>query len=243
MLDMMKSINLEKLKKLINYYEAEVNELTKLDKMCRICSNSTEFKNIYLESNSSEFFKQNKIKIINMYNFYKRNEINGSVSLINHYLQNETFYECYKYAKFVINAYIDDKSPTFSLFLNKIGIESDTFQFCVDTIEELDIDLYRRFLKNNKEKSKQYLYGCYYNIKNIIHGIKTGKLLNGTNFNEYVFWYLVPFKERRNFEQLIRDYVERNFYQDYLIFLSYFAEITERKRKDRNKNVKKVLIP
>ena len=243
--DVIKEIKLDRLKKLIDIYNSNDKILNRLEKICRICSSSYDFAKIYLGQNAvsllnNDFYKNNKDKVVELYLFLKRNEENGKVSFINDYIYNEDYLECYDYSKFVINGFINDNSITFAAFLSDFGIKPSVFQFCVETVQELDKELYKKFLSSCKTKNKKYCIGCYKNIKNIINGIKTGYLLDGSKFDEEVFWELVPFKENKSFEKIIRDYVEKNFWQDYSYFLLYLSEVDYNKRNSR---AKKILIP
>lgn len=103
----------------------------------------------------------------------------------------------YLYAKFIINEYINDPlSYRLSYFLDKFGIDSETFLFCIETIKNLDYDLFDKY-SNKYEKDKEQRFNTLlYTMKNIINGIKTGYLFDGTEFNELEFWRIIPFINR-----------------------------------------------
>ena len=198
--------------------------------------------------NRESFYRDNLDIVKEMYNYYLKYEQSGLINTINDYFDYKDYYKCYNYSKFVIEKYINDKSSyKFSDFLFELGIDNNTFDYCVNVIEELDVGLYNKYLNKKKNSVKEYQDYIYYNISNIINGIKTGKLFDGTKFNKKKFWELVPFKDCENFDRLLRNYVQSEFKSDYLTLLFYISGFNIEKNliniKKEKESLKRVLIP
>ena len=131
----------------------------------------------------------------------------------------------YKYAKFIINEYINDKSSyeTHS-FLAVRGIDEEIFKFCINTIEELDVDLYNKYLKV-KEKNKKLCYAkIVRNVKELVEGIKTGFMPDGEEFSELVFITKVPFKKNHDRMDKLISLVKKEKRKDGQLVINYLIE-------------------
>lgn len=125
---------------------------------------------------------------------YEQNGIANDVlyvKSVNDYLMN------YDYAKFVINRYLETPAVTnIHEVLNDLGINEDIFSFCVETIAELDFDLYNAYLKKRSENSDEINLAI---IDDLADGILNGVLSDGTEFNFLEFVKRIPFKEENDF--------------------------------------------
>lgn len=143
------------------------------------------------------------LEIHNIYKFYKDIEEskkkpviekNKNQELITYLEEVKEYVKYYDYARFVINMYIEDeKGYMFDEFLESIGINRKIFNYCIKVINELDVDLYRKYEKKHKENIIRK-YMTYKEIfESIINGIKTGYLIDKTPFDLVEFWKNIPF--------------------------------------------------
>ena len=106
----------------------------------------------------------------------------------------------YEYAKFAIGHYIESsESYKENVFLSELGLDKDTFNFCVSTIEVLDVDLYKLFLEKKELNNKIRCVKNSETINNLANGINTGILSDGTQFDLLEFIIRIPFKRSNNF--------------------------------------------
>ena len=86
-----------------------------------------------------------------LYAKFKEYETKGIVDDVRYILSIQDYLQNYEYAKFIIEHYIESsESYKESEFLTELGLDKDTFNFCIQTIEELDVDLYRQFLEKKE---------------------------------------------------------------------------------------------
>lgn len=128
---------------------------------------------------------------------YESKDIFDSVKYIlsiDHYIKN------YKYASFIIKNYIESQeSYKESEFLSTVGLDKESFDYCVKVIEELDIDLYKQFLKKKEFNNEIYRVKNSETISDLVNGITTGFLTDGTKFDLLEFIKRVPFKKNNKF--------------------------------------------
>ena len=122
----------------------------------------------------------------------------------------------------IIEHYIESsESYKESEFLTELGLDKDTFNFCIQTIEELDVDLYRQFLEKKELNNK---IRCVKNaeiITNLANGINTGILSDGTQFDLSEFTKRIPFKKSNNFVSTLIDFMKRNNPDDMNTIIKY----------------------
>lgn len=110
-------------------------------------------------------------------------------------LREEKYNDLYDYSKFVINSYINDgDSYLFDIFLDKLGIDEQTFNTCLDVVNELDVFLYNKYLYTKKVNARTMQNYNMYQLKSIARGIETGYTFDGTPFDILEFYKLVPYK-------------------------------------------------
>lgn len=135
---------------------------------------------------------------------------------IKNYLQN------YNYAKFVISNYISSsESYKENEFLDELGIDKEVFNYCIETIEELDIDLYNKYLEKKETNNKVRYIRNYNTISDLANGIRTGLLSDGTPFELLEFIKRVPFKNSNYFIKAIADFMKRNNHPNFKAIMSY----------------------
>lgn len=140
-------------------------------------------------------------RAVELYLFFsKHDDIIEKIKIDYQYLEDfKIFKNNYNYAEFIINEYIlDQESYHLNSFFDKYGIDSDTFAFCVLTIENLNPELFNLYIKKYQKDKHERFNANLYTMKNIVHGIKTGYLFDGSEFDELKFWRIVPFINRES---------------------------------------------
>ena len=157
-----------------------------------------------------------------LYAKFKEYETKGIVDDVRYILSIQDYLQNYEYAKFIIEHYIESsESYKESEFLTELGLDKDTFNFCIQTIEELDVDLYRQFLEKKELNNKIRCVKNAETITNLANGINTGILSDGTQFDLLEFTKRIPFKKSNNFVSTLIDFMKRNNPQDMNTIVKY----------------------
>lgn len=157
----------------------------------------------------------------NIYNKYIEYENNGIMKDIAYFLRKQDYFINYNYAKFVVSCYINfENSYKEAIFLPEIGIDKKIFEFCVKTIEELDIDLYKKYLEKREANNKIRFIKNKLTIKELAEGIRTGFLPNGDTFDMLEFIKRVPFKGK-DFANIIADFMKTSNMPEFTIIMNY----------------------
>lgn len=157
-----------------------------------------------------------------IYNKYIEYEKNGMMNNVEYVVRTIDYHQNYEYAKFVIEKYIEDEnSYKGAEFLEELGLDKESFVFCVKTIQELDPDLFKKFaIKSNYNKKEI----CLKNIQTIIelaNGIKTKQMSDGTSFNILEFIKRVPFKKEDDLVEAIIKFGKMNNLKEYKTIIKY----------------------
>ncbi|MFI3307401.1 MAG: hypothetical protein R3Y21_02420 [Mycoplasmatota bacterium] len=138
-------------------------------------------------------------------------EQRGILADISYAIKFDNYLNNYKFAKFIITTYINSGfSYSKRRFFDEMGIDENIFEYCLKTLEELDLNLLEQY-KEKKEKDKKQRYSAnIYTFKNIAHGIKTGYLFSGKKFDLLEFWRLVPFKYSQGIKKEFDEYKIKN---------------------------------
>ena len=152
---------------------------------------------------------------------FRELEQKGIIANVKYFLSNEDYFQNYNYAKFIILSYINStNSYKETEFLEELGIDKDIFNYCTETVEELDVDLYDKYLAKKETNMKIRYIKNIQVISDLANGIKTGLLSDGTPFDLLEFIKRVPFK-KYDFVNVISDFMKRNNPQDFEIIMSY----------------------
>ena len=152
---------------------------------------------------------------------FRELEQKGIIQNIKYLISIKDYLENYKYAKFVITSFISSpNSYKESEFLEELGINKDIFVYCTKLIQELDIDLYSKYLEKQEANNKMRYIKNIETISDLAKGIKTGVLSDGTPFDLLEFIKRVPFKYAY-FVNAIDDFMKRNNPQEYEVVMSY----------------------
>lgn len=155
-------------------------------------------------------------------NKFKAYEEQGIVANINYVMAIQDYIHNYEYARVVVCSYINSSdSYKESDFLSSLGIDKDKFDFCIQTIEALDVNLYNQYLEKKERNNQLRWIRNSETITNLANGINTGVLSDGTPFELLEFIKRIPFKSNNNFMGTLIDFMNRNNPQDSNIILSY----------------------
>lgn len=127
-------------------------------------------------------------------------------------LEENNYLENYLYAEYVIKAFLeDDKSCFKNRFIKSLGIDQETFEYCEELVHFLNPVLYKEYQECVSENNKKRTYKMAMTIKNLVKGINTGYLEDGTEFNILEFYKRVPFKRYEGkFVNTLNDFIVRN---------------------------------
>ena len=195
-----------KIKKLIqvnSILNSNVNDYIKVEALISLFKNSEEFKKSYslLVKYGNKDPKLDLIQNI-LNNFdkllgkFKDYEDKGIVDDVYYLISIKEYHNNYEYAKFVINYYINfSESYKKGDFLSLIGIDEDYFNFCAETIKELDVTLYNKYLQKKEKNKKIYYYSIYDKLSDISTAIKNNCFKDGTHFDLLEFIKRLPFSD------------------------------------------------
>lgn len=157
-----------------------------------------------------------------IYNKYLEYENNGLMEKARYYLSTISYYQNYEYAKFVIENYIEDENSYKGYeFISELGLDKDSFVYCIKTIEELDPDLYKKFREKRSYNKKVACFKNAQTLKELSYGIRNGIMRDGTNFDLFEFIKRVPFKKEDNFVDSLITFMNNTQLQESKIILSY----------------------
>lgn len=222
-----------RLKKLNLVYEiitSNENEYYKAEKLLNLFQSSEEFKKIYCliykyGKDKFEFAKEALNNYEMLYQKFREYEDKKIIKSVNYILSIQDYLQNYEYAKFIVEKYIKtDDSYKEKIFLDNYGIDKEIFEFCIETIKELDEELYKKYLErklmNNRIRSA-------YNTK-MIHilaeSIKKGKLPDGKKMDLFEFVKRLPIKRRERTMYLLTGFMKKNNEEDMTIIIDYMKE-------------------
>lgn len=131
---------------------------------------------------------------------------------IENILKENNYLDNYLYAEYVIKTYLtDDKSYLKNNFLGNLGINYEIFQYCEELIQFLNPVLHKQYQECVSENNKKRAWAIGMTIRNLVRGINTGYLDDGTEFDILEFYKRVPFKEyEAKFVCTLKDFIWRN---------------------------------
>ena len=220
----------EKLKELIRVYrDYEAKDYTKVEQLLSLFKSAEEFRKSYALFNKygkkDERLSSARIALDNfdlLYAKFKEYEAKGIIDNVRYVLSIQNYLQNYEYAKFAIGHYIESsESYKESEFLSELGLDKEIFNFCVSTIEELDVNLYKQFLEKKEINKKIRCVKNAETITNLANGINTGILSDGTQFDLLEFIKRIPFKRSNNFTFALIDFMKRNNPDDMNTIIKY----------------------
>lgn len=151
-------------------------------------------------------------------------EQKGIVDDIKYYQSIENYIKDYHYAFFIVNYFVNTRdSYKTKEFFEKMGINNEIFNYCLEVIELLNEDLYHIYLVKENVNNHIRFMSNVKTIKNLAKGIETGFLTNGMPFNIMEFMKRIPFKGT-NFFYTLDDFMKRNTPDEYNIIIKYILD-------------------
>ncbi|MCX4366057.1 MAG: hypothetical protein OSJ70_09855 [Bacilli bacterium] len=127
-------------------------------------------------------------------------------------LEEREYLENYLYAEFIIKTYIDDdRNYQKGRFYRVTKTNKNIFNYCVEVVKFLNPRLYQEYLKAVAESNIKKTKNMVTNLNNIVEGIKTGYLPDGSEFNILEFYRFVPLRESGfNFSKTLKDFMRQS---------------------------------
>jgi len=223
-----------RLKKINLAYEAiksDKSDYTKAYELLCLYKSPEEFKKLYctmikkIENPNLAISKEALENFDLICSKFEEYNENGILEKVRYFATFRSYFENYEYAKFAIEEYInDEESYKIEKYLSKLGIDKDTFMFCVNAIRELDPDLYGELLKKKAENQKLLHLKNVKTIEGLVRGIETGYINDNTEFNIFEFIKRVPFKGSPDFYEKLNRYISEVCPQYYKTISKYLQE-------------------
>ncbi len=212
------ALRLEKINLVFEIMNSSDNDYTKVERLLLLFKSAEEFRKSYALFNKygkkDERLSSARVALDSfnsLYTKFKEYEDKGIIENVKYILSIQDYLQNYEYAKFAIGHYIESsESYKENEFLSELGLDKETFKFCVSTIEELDIDLYKLFLEKKELNNKIRCIKNAETVNDLANGINTGVLSDGTQFDLLEFIKRVPFKKSNNFIFVLMDFMKRN---------------------------------
>ena len=223
------ALRLKKINSVFEIMNSDDKDYTKVEQLLSLFKSAEKFRKSYALFNKygkkDERLSSARIALDNfdsLYTKFKEYEAKGIIDNVRYVLSIQDYLQNYEYAKFAIGHYIESpESYKESEFLSELGLDIDTFNFCISTIEELDVDLYKLFLEKKEINNKIRCVKNSETITNLANGINTGILSDGTQFDLLEFIKRVPFKKSNNFTFTLIDFMKRNNPDDMNTIVKY----------------------
>ena len=223
------ALRLQKINLLNEKFSSNESDYKKIDFFLKLFASPEEFRKSY--TLFIKFGKKDKRldsarEALNnyeyLYNKLRVYELDGIIDDVRYLMSIENYQKNYSYAKFVIEYYINSSNSYKETdFFSTLGIDKDIFNYCIETIEYLDKDLYNKFLMKKEENRKTRCLKISETLTNLAYGIKNNELPNGTPFDLLEFIKRIPFKKSKNFVNELVTFLERNNPQDKDIIINY----------------------
>lgn len=223
------ALRLEKINLVFEIINSNDNDYTKVEKLLPLFKSAEEFRKSYALFNK---YGKNDGRLSSarkaldnfdlLYAKFKEYDDKGITGNVRYLLSIENYLQNYEYAKFVIKYYVESSESYKEYeFLSDLGLDKDTFDFCISVVEELDVDLYKQFLKKKELNNKIRCVKNAETVNDLANGINTGVLSDGTQFDLLEFIKRVPFKKSNNFTFTLIDFMKRNNPDDMETIMEY----------------------
>lgn len=219
---------LDKIIEALNIIKSNEKDYEKAYKLYNLYKSSQEFKRSYTyfikygeDDDRLDYAREALNNFNDIYNKYIEYENNGIMKDIEYFFRVKDYFINYNYAKFVVDYYINsENSYKEAIFLPEIGIDKKLFDFCVKTIEELDVKLYKKYLEKKELNNKIRFIRNKKAIQEIAEGIRTGFLPNGEKFDILEFIRMIPFKGK-DFVNIIAEFMKSSNMPEFTTIMNY----------------------
>lgn len=217
---------LTKLQKLINILDSDLKDYKKIMEMYKIYKSSEKFRSsyqlIYNFGKEDPMFMGYIERFNDIYSFYKKNEENGVLENVIYIISIEQYIDNYLKAEQIINFYINDSdSYKFYDFLFSLHITDKDFNFFTEVIKVLNPILYKKYEEKKELNEKLSFLTNKKNIEDLSIGIEKGFLEDGTTFTLLEFIKRIPFRENKNFLNILADFMRKNTPNEFKNIMRY----------------------
>lgn len=158
------------------------------------------------------------------YNKMKEYERLGYLIDYRYYHKTTDYRENYPYAKYIINQYLNTNSYNFNDFLEEYGLTENAFNFCLETLKELDVDLFNQYQEKHQINENILLMHNIEIFKDLELGITTGYLKDGTKFNAFEFFKRLPISSNGALYTNLIKYFTHNKIKDFNSIILYIFQ-------------------
>ena len=151
--------------------------------------------------------------------FYQKSFYNGDLDLAKYVYGKRLSALTYDYCRFIVESYISEDSYLIEDFFDKYGIDIEIFRFCINAVDEFDVDLFKKFQKIQAIKRKKIHFHNLMTIRDIADAIDTGFFKDGVPFDSIEFLKRIPFKGNSSSIRELEYFLEKygNKYKDKIL--------------------------
>lgn len=199
--------HLRNLYSIYEIYNSDLSEYSKVEKITKIYPTARDL--------NADYFDIAPLFIEKAFNFFetlieiecliKKYENNREIIKVrdDRRLEGLSYFDNYDYAKFIANEYINSEELDINLFSNTYGLLPGIMDYCENTLKELDLDTYNKYMSVKMQKQIA-LYNKYYRqFETMYEGIINGYYINEDGrevpFNEITLISLLPRLETKHF--------------------------------------------
>lgn len=242
--------DIKRLYEVYKIYNSKISDFSKMVKVYSMYQSAKQFNEDYYELvpvlMSEDFnFLESLIETENLMKSYESTKevkkVYDEIALI-----KTSSYDNLDYAKFIINEFINSNVNQVSEFVKKYGTNNSVFDYCVEVVRKLDVDLYNKYIEAKKQKEENIKL-C---LQRIYDGVTQGFYIddndNVVNFNEFELIKLFPYKGTNNvyleYKRNIKKYGYTN--EQINILSRYFINnnLTKLSYEDNEESVNMILF-
>ena len=194
-------LTIKELDYMLSIVHSSLDEEEKAIKLYSVCDEERllNTKNLY-----ERLLLHETSSVIELMKLYSKYRSKGYFKNASYALGISCMQENLPYARFVINSYIESNSSyNESEFYDYLGINKDIFDYCVATVEELDVNLYNSYLAKRKVNDTTT---TKININIITY---LAELIHSNSCDVLEFTKRIPFKEQENFQVILNEFIKK----------------------------------
>lgn len=222
------NVRKENLIKLSQILKSKLSEYQKAMNIFELYKDSEIFRrsySLFLKNGTNDPKLDNiKEELKNIDYYYakiKEYERLGYLAEYRYYQKTTDYRENYPYAKYIINQYLNNNSYNFNDFLECYGLTETAFNFCLETLKELDVNLFNQYQEKHQISENLLLMHNIEIFKDLYLGITTGYLKDGTEFNAFEFFKRLPISSNGALYTDLKKYFVHNKIEGLNLILNY----------------------
>lgn len=221
-------IRKEKLIKLSQTLNSNISEYNKAMTIFELYKDSEVFRrsySLFIKHGASDpildSIREELKNVDYYYNKMKEYERLGYLIDYRYYQKTTDYREIYPYAKYITNQYLNTNSYNFNDFLECYGLTETAFNFCLEILKELDVDLFNQYQEKHQISENLLLMHNIEIFKDLSLGITTGYLKDGTEFNAFEFFKRLPISSNGALYTNLKKYFVHNKIEGINLILNY----------------------